>query len=319
MSESRAGLGEIAFCDKETLATTPNDAIAMGIRSTAKFDSEPFKTVQLYRSSQGPNLVNRKFNAAETYQPTMFMLKKFIEWAMDGADVQILSTKQDGGSRNVFKFIGDNRLGIDFEYGITQDKRYLKPILEGAAEVGTHKAFIDSADSESAVDLGFTNEGKDEDAYKFPWFLAIEVPNATELVDKFSFVSRQFIIKTPQNKKLQYNRSKSDYINFMLEVAIEAKVSIAEVVAILNKGWSPSILLKEKNDAAGTTYDAFDLAAGYLTMPHPVEEYGDENRIITVKWEGDVPINNISFEFGTGKGGTAEDTTGTTGGTLKVT
>lgn len=319
MSESRAGLGEIAFCDLGTLATTPNDAVAMGIRSAAKIESEPFNTVQLYRSSQGPNLVNRKFNAAETYQPTMFMLKKFIEWAKDGADVQILTTKQDGGSQNVFKFIGDNRLGIDFEYGITQDKRYLKPILEGAAEVGTHKTFIDGADSETAVDLSFTNEGKDEAAYKFPWFLAIEVPKTTALVDKFSFTSRQLIIKTPQNKKMQYNRSKSDYINIMLEVAIEAKVSIAEVVAILNKAWSPSILLKEKNQADGSTYDAFDIAANYLTMPHPVEEYGDENRIITVKWEGDVPINNIAFEFGSGKGGSAEDSTGTTGGTLKVT
>jgi hypothetical protein len=313
---AQRGLGEIGFCDKGTLSSTKTDPIAMGIRSNAKIEIADYNSVPLYRAQEGRNLVNRKITDLETFQPTMFMLKKFIEWSKAGCDIQAIAKKQSSsvGSEDVFPFIGNNILGVEFEYVISHEKRSLKAIPEGAIEYEDHLTFMDAADSVAAVDLGFSDEGRDEAKYKHPWFFAIEVPDGTDLSNRFNTKSRILTIKSKQNKTA-YNLNESHYLEFMLDVIIESP-SIAEVVAILNKAMSPSILLKEKNNSAGTLYDAFSFAAGKLTQKIDPLIIGDEQREVTVKYKGEVAINDIAFAFGAGNGGDVADTTGLKGGTL---
>ncbi|WP_148267670.1 hypothetical protein [Ignavibacterium album] len=43
----------------------------------------------------------------------------------------------------------------------------------------------------------------------------------------------------------------------------------------------------------------------------------DEERTLKIVLEGRVPIYAVSFLYGTGNGGSAADTRGTTGGTIK--
>lgn len=314
------GLGEIALCDIGTLASTPNDAVAMGIRSKAKLIAAD-APVELYRGQEGRNLVGRRIDDLETNQPTMFMLKKVIEWSRDHCDIQALSLPQSivAGSEDVFKFIGNNRLGIDFEYMITQDKRTLKIMPRGQIEYEDHITFIDAADSDSAVDLGFSNEGRDKAKYKHPWFLAVESPKATDLFTRFNYKSREFMIKSV-SEALAYDIPKAHYVEFTGSFVIE-DASISEVVAIMNKDNSPSFLLKEKNNAAGTLYEAFDIAAGFLTMKVDPLTLGDDQRDVTVKFKGEIPLNKVlnGFAFGDGKGGETVDTIGTTGGTIAIT
>lgn len=316
------GLGEIGFCDKGTLSTSATDAFVMGFRADeGKLESNE-ESVSLYRAMEGRNLVNRKITGLKTHQPSMWMLKKIIQYAKEQCDIQLITVPQSGSadSEDVFPFVGNNILGVDFEFLIGNEERSLMIMPEGQIEYEDHLTFLDAADTNAIVDLGFTKEGKDDDKYKHPWFLSIQAPNGVDLGTRFNLKNRKCSIK-PVVERLQYNIPKSHFIEFMLEVIIE-DASVAEVVTIMNKAMSPSLLLKEKNNSAGTEYDAFDIGAGWLTQKLENHIIGDKQRDVKAVYKGQLPIYKVlgGFTFGDGEGGAVADADGTggTGGTLTI-
>ncbi len=318
---STYGLGEVGFCDKGTLSTTKTDAFVLGYRSEAKLECNE-ESVSLYRGMEGRNLVNRKITGLKTFQPSMFMLKKVIQYAKEQCDIQAVTVPQSASadSEDVFQFTGNNILGIDFEYLISHQERSLMIAPEGQIEYEDHLTFMDAADSAAVADLGFTNEGKDDDKYKHPWFLSIQAPNGTNLGDRFNIKERKLSIK-PVVERLQYNIPKSHFVEFLLEVLLE-NTSVAEVVTLMGKDMSPSILLKEKNNAAGTYYDGFDIDAGWLSQKITNHSIGDKQRDVKVQYKGQIPLYKVlgGFAFGDTNGGSAADTDGKegTGGTLTI-
>lgn len=311
---SVAGLTEIGFCDAGTLETTKTNAAAMGIRNATELQITPFNQIEAYRNQKLRNMLNFKWEG-ESYQPTMSFLEKVLNWIRNGVDVQIKSVKQTpaAASENIFKFTGNNKLGLNFEYVIDSKKRFIKPILEGAMDFEDAKAFLDTADSESAVDLGFTLEGKDYSLRKAPYFLAIQVPKTVDLVSKYNVVERSFMLKG-KGKKLERNIDKVDYITATLSVTMET-ASISDMITILAKNESPSFLLKEKNN--GDFYDGFDIKEGMLTQSEDFK-IGDNNRTLSVTYEGDIPVNYFALQLGLSNGSDESDTEGITGGTLVV-
>lgn len=57
---SAAGLKQIVMCDKGSLATTPVDPIALGIRKDAVLTINHFKQVEDYRKRKLRNYLNFK-------------------------------------------------------------------------------------------------------------------------------------------------------------------------------------------------------------------------------------------------------------------
>ncbi|MDD4291993.1 MAG: hypothetical protein PHX51_07160 [Clostridia bacterium] len=314
MSTSRAGLKQIGFCDAGTLATTKTNPLAIGLRNAASMEITNFKQIKDYLERNFRNMKNFKVDA-ESLQPTIQMLKLMISWLNLGCDAQVITRPQaSGGAGDVYKFIGDNKAGLDFEYLINADKRSMKATLELAMEYVLAQTFIDSADSETAVVLtDITGEGADFTRFKSPYFVSFESPKTTALFSKADLVERSLTIKT-KNKKDLYNKSIVDFLT--VELMIKARdASVAKQIVAMGKDQSPSVYVKEMN--TGAYYDAFDFAAGVLTLE---EEYkdGDDDRTLQYKFTGNIHIYDITFELGDTHGGAVSDTIGSTGGTMKA-
>ncbi len=301
---SRAGLGQIAACDLGTLATTPVDPLAMGIRMGAPFKTSAFKPIKDYLNRGWRNMVN--FNVgAESMQATMFMLKKMHDWLNMNCDLQVLTNIQSaGGNPDCFKFIGNSIAGLDYELMISSDKRTLKPTWEIALPFDDAKTLIDSADSETPVSLtGITGKGEDQTLLRKPFFVSFEFPKATTVLTRDEIMERSISIKTKNTKSNENNMSIVDYISFEIMMKFR-NASVAKKVEIMAKDNAPSLYLKEMN--APTFFDAFDFAAGVLTLDDEWD-IDDQTRSQTLKFVADVYLYDISFQFGTTYGGDASD------------
>lgn len=311
MANSRPGHSEIALCDAGTLATTPVDPIALGIRGAAEMKRSNYKPISDYLNRKWRNMTNLMFTG-ESHQSTMFFISKLMEWINMGCDAQVITNIQAaGGNPDVYKFIGARKAGLDFEIMISSDKRIIKPTLEVALPYTDAQAFVDGADSESAVDLGFSQGGYNEAYFRRPYFVAFEAPQATALLTRNEIVSRSYSFKTKGKKSEEDNTSIVDYISVELMIGFR-NASVAQQVIIMAKDNAPSIKLKEMN--IGSYYDQFLFSAGILTLD---DEYSnkDDERIQTLKFVGDVFIHDITFNFGATYGGGVSDG-GTDGGTM---
>ncbi|HEX3075149.1 MAG TPA: hypothetical protein VHP30_16155 [Ignavibacteriales bacterium] len=308
---SNPGLGRILFCDINTLsAATPENPIALGFRGEAKLDVTPFKTVKEQGGGELPNMRNFKFEA-ESYQPTMKMLSSMIGWLNLNCDTEVCTSKQPGAApkADVYKFMGDNRLGLGFEYTISGDKRSLKVMCEGALEEDKAKTFIDSADSVTPATVTLTNaEGNDFALYRAPYFLMLEYdalqqgetdPNDKKIViDSRDIISRAFTIKTISTKDI-YNSDIVNKLEFNLEI-VARSASVGTILKNLGKNRAAALTMKEKNK--DNFYDAFQFADGVLIR---ADEYtvGDKERQAKISFKREVSVYDVTFQFGAEKGG----------------
>lgn len=312
MAYSAAGLKQIVLCDKGTLATSPTNPIALGIRKDATLTINPFKQVEDYRKRKLRNMLNFNFSG-ESMQPTVFTFKKLIDWINGNVDMQIVTQNQSSSTKDVFKFNAGKELGIDFDWTYNQDGRSCKLTIERAFPFANANTLIDSADSETAVSFsGITDDGTDLTLYRGSSAEKFEKPASTSLGAVNLVTVRSLNIKT-ENKKSIDNMSLIDNLMITLEMT-GREAAIADFVTRLGKGQLDSVVFQEKNGAS--TYDKFDFNSLVLGQ---TDEFviNDEERTLKIVLEGRVPIYAVSFEYGTGKGGGAADTIGTTGGTIK--
>lgn len=315
MAISKAGLKQIVACDKGTLATTPVDPIAMGIRKSAVMKRSHYKPLKDYLDGQFRNMMN--FNIQnETMQATMFMLSKMIEWVDGNMDLQVLTVPQaSGGGGDCYKFNAGNEVGLDFEYMINSDGRTIKPTFEVALPWATGQALVDAADS--ATPAAFSTilhpRGEDEALLRKPFFVSFEAPAATSVLTRNEIVSRSYSIKTKSKKLEESNMTTVDYLIFELMLKFR-NASVANQIVMLNKDQMPSITLREQNN--GAFYDEWQFDAGVLTLNDEFED-SDEDRAITLKFQRNIFLYDIAFEFGAAYGGDVTDG-GTKGGTMMV-
>ncbi len=313
---SRVGIKQIILCDLGTLSTVPANVIAMGLRNGCSMDITPFKTVKDYRNRELPNMDNLKIEA-ESFQPSLRMLKKLIDFANHNCDAQVTTVRQNSSSssNDVYRLTGDNSPGIDFELNYSTDKRSIKVIMERAYPKEVMDSMLNVIETQSAITIPDlpNEEGIDYAKYRMPYTLSVESPIASQICSGFDFDSRKLTIKT-KGKKSAFNSSFIDYVNVSIEL-VTRDSSIAKIIDQRNKGVSPSFYWKESN--GGTYYDAFQFSAGVLAQKSELKN-SDEERTIRIVYEADIPVYDILFEFGAGKGGDELDTDGIKGGTLKV-
>lgn len=312
MTISVAGLQQILFCDAGTLGTTNTNAFAIGLRGAGSLDITPHKTTKDYRQRPLRNMMNHKVDV-EGLEPTIKMLKGIHNYLNGKADVQVLTNPQDSGDPYVFKYTGTNGIGIGYEYSITPDKRSLKFALERAFSHSVNKTFIDAADDPTNIVTvaGITGEGTDMTKYYEPNFLKFESPIGAALVDPREIVDRSLILKT-EGKKLIDNEDCADYVMATLSIT-GRNATITNILNILNKNMSPSILWRE--GTFDTFYEDFEFAAGCLTLSPEVKN-SDDDFYTKITFEGRVPIKKVTFFTGAAYGGDAADN-GTKGGTVK--
>lgn len=312
---AKAGLGLIGLCDKGTLATTKTHAIGMGLKIGSSVKWNSYKDNE---TAYKQKLINKK-NArveSESFQATMKMLSSLLIFAGSGCDAQIITSKQVSGAANgyVYKFAGDNALGLDFEGEISAAKRAMKIILESAFDQDTALSLIDAADSDTPVDMGFTNDqGIDYTLQRAPYFLSLHSPDLTSLVDKYSIIDRKLTFKT-EGSKNEYNQTNIDFINWTLEITVRTN-SVADQITFMNKARGLDVVMKEKT--SGAYYDCFNFGENVLTKTDEAT-IDDKQNIFKMIYGASIPLFDHVVEFGTGKGGAVDDTTGTTGGTILI-
>lgn len=312
MPYAAAGLKQIVMCNKGTLATTPVDPIALGIRKDAVLTINHFKQVEDYRKRKLRNMLNFKLEG-ETMQPTIFTFKKLIDWLNGNVDLQVVTQNQSTSAKDVWKFNAGKELGIDFDWTYNQDGRSCKITFERAFPYSDAVTFIDAADSTTAVTFaGITDDGTDLTLYRGASPDKFEKPAATSLGSSSLATVRSMNIKTESKKSID-NLSLVDNLMITLEMT-GREAAISDFVTRLNKGMLDGVVFQEKN--SGAYYDKFDFNANVLSQ---TDEFviNDEERTLKIVLEGRIPIYAVSFLYGTANGGDAADTKGTTGGTVK--
>jgi len=312
MAYAAAGLKQIVMCNKGTLATTPVDPIALGIRKDAVLTINHFKQVEDYRKRKLRNMLNFKLEG-ETMQPTIFTFKKLIDWLNGNVDLQVVTQNQSTSAKDVWKFNAGKELGIDFDWTYNQDGRSCKITFERAFPYSDAVTFIDAADSTTAVTFaGITDDGTDLTLYRGSSPDKFEKPAATSLGSSSLATVRSMNIKTESKKSID-NLSLVDNLMITLEMT-GREAAISDFVTRLNKGMLDGVVFQEKN--SGAYYDKFDFNAKVLSQ---TDEFviNDEERTLKIVLEGRIPIYAVSFLYGTGNGGDAADIKGTTGGTVK--
>lgn len=312
MPYAAAGLKQIVMCNKGTLATTPVDPIALGIRKDAVLTINHFKQVEDYRKRKLRNMLNFKLEG-ESMQPTVFTFKKLIDWLNGNVDLQVVTQNQSSSANDVWKFNAGKELGIDFDWTYNQDGRSCKITFERAFPYSDAVTIVDEADNTTPVSFtGITDDGTDLTLYRGAFPDRFEKPGGVTLGSNSLFTVRSTNIKT-ENKKSIDNLSLVDNLMITLELA-GREAAITDFVTRLNKNQLDRVVVQEKN--SGSNYDRFDFNANVLSQ---TDEFviNDEERILKIVLEGRVPIYSVTFLYGSGNGGDVSDTKGTTGGTIK--
>lgn len=314
---AQAGLKQLVFCDKGTLSGTPGNAITVGDRLEASHAITPFRTVTEYRGGKLPNMRNHKMEA-ESLQPTMKMVEILTGFTDLNCDMQFVTTPQRSTSPKHDTFIyntNTTRLGLDYELKISDEKRSMKIIAEGALSETDSLNLVDAADSTEPFAIsGLPNmEGIDFTQYRRYNMLATEVPKSVPLMPVRDVDAFELMMKTVGQKSKIYNYTIVDYIEFIIKISTR-KASVSKMVEIANKGISPSLLTKQGNNNA--YFDAFDFAAGVLIQSDEYENK-DDSRLITLEFSRKVPKYDLTFETGVAAGGASDDK-GLNGGTCKI-
>lgn len=321
MVKGVVGIKQILACDVGTLSGgSPNGAVALGFAKGKELKISDHKTDKAWPNIPLRNMKNLAVQG-ESFQPTIYAIKKTLDFLNGGCDTQIVTPNQtmDSGSDDVAKFIGNYLLGLMFEWIIANDKRSLKWMFERAMEYENYQTFIDTWDSETAVSVtGVTDtdiEGKNYSYRRSPKYLAIESPVGESLfLNNYERIERKIVLKSKETQKNDNNQSIVDFVTISIELAGRGK-QVADLVTLAGKAETPSVLIKEGN--AGSLYDAISIPAFKVGI---TDEFtiGDDKRESRIKLEGDIPITEIGFAYGTANGGNSTDTTGLTGGKITL-
>jgi hypothetical protein len=315
MSSGRAGIQRIALCDLGTLGTTPANAEFFGFGGEKKINITPFKQTDIYPEKKGRNMENHNITG-DSEQATMKMMKNMISFLNFNCDAEVVTAKQSSAanSEEVYKYAGNDCMGLMWKYESNRDKQILTPTLDRAFDYEYSKTLKDAAATATpATFTGITDPGgRDISLRQSPNKLVLQ-SGGSDIFTEMGINSRSMIIETIEASRNQYNAPQVDLLKILIEI-IANESQVAKIVSLMAKNNTTNILWKETT--TGLLYKAFDFNTNILFQTEE-EPLGDKERNIKLVYQGAEWIHNITFEFGTGKGGSAEDTVGTTGGTMK--
>jgi hypothetical protein len=310
---SKGGFSQIVLMDKGTLDTSPTNPIAFGITRNSELIVSPiaFKSTKIEHKDWEISNFDNFALKGESIQPSIFMFKKLLDWVNGNCDAQIVSKKQGSAatSTDVFLFDDGRELGIDFRFIVSDEVRYCGIDLERAFPKGVFDTIIAAALTDTAIVI---SEGDDFDKVRTPYPLTTDSPSATALFT--TYTKRMLTIESKMKRKDINNISLIDDFKITLEIEGE-EASIAQFIAQRAKGLSSDVVFTEGN--AGAYFDKWVFNDNVLVQ-NSIYTINEKERIMNVKYVGTVPKEAFAFGYGTSNGGAANDSTGTTGGTVTV-
>lgn len=311
---AKVGIDKVVFAKRGTALTTPVDYFALGLVNSATLDFEHFEPIEDWAKRKFRNMLKAKFSG-KTIQPDMLMLKKIIGTYLSdyGADVEITATPQTSGqaaSGGIFQFFGNNFMGIDFNWIMSNKERTLEVIGELALEYPNMQALIDASDSNTAINwAGITNNGIDVTRQKFPY---LDFPDSLMSgFGKEEVVEYSLSIKVVGDRSL-YERLQADYLDINVEFVLKS-AAVPDLVTMLNYSQMPAFSFKQFNNA--TNFEKFIFNSNTLTCTHAFH-IGTDKRTAKVMFNGYVPLSKVSFDLGATAGGDAGQTG--VGGTMTI-
>lgn len=299
------GIRQALFCTKGTLATTPTYSIAMGLGDDCSLEM-PEQPIKGYQDEDLPNEMNFKAGF-KTYQPTVTKLANlFLVHAITGGmDAQLVGEKYFTDTYSgVYNFNGPNFMGIDFELVESMKARYLQLTGEVSLPIENALALIQSSIVNTPKDLNtlsLGHRGKNIADYKHPFFGKAESPSGTLLCNGEEIVDRTLTIKSEGNK-LQYNRTRINWVRVTLEITIDKSKSY-QLVEYLVKDRNASVVLEEKDSAS--VVERWSFGAGVLYRKHEMSIAKDDANI-KLSFEKKLPLFDFAFNTGTNSISVAE-------------
>ncbi|HOV99284.1 MAG TPA: hypothetical protein PK595_06910 [Bacteroidota bacterium] len=309
---SIAGIKQLLLCKKGTLLTDVTDEQLLGIRKDASLSITDFDTIEDFRGRKLHNKINFKAEA-ETFQPTMYLLNMLQQWVNGEVDVEIITEQQPGGGIECYQFEGEtNPLGIEFEFLYTDKSRSCKLTLERALPYATGIAMLNAASSTSPV-YSNPQTGENPSLYRMP-LLGAWVSNGDPIYDPMMIQQRSLSIKTNSGKKTADNMSIVDRLIFKLEIT-GYDAALEKILGNFSSPWLSGLFYQEMN--SDSTYDGFQFGSNVL---HKTKEItiDKEQRIMKLTFEGSAALSELQFDIDAEHGASADDTDGTTGGTMNI-
>lgn len=208
-----------------------------------------------------------------------------------GVDCEFVTQKSGTDSYDgIYKFDGDNYLGLNFEYEISNEKRGAKVTLGGNIPVSDFQAIQTASQSNTFMDLSIPlNENPVAQFYP-PHLGHIKYSDTdTDLCDRSEIKSHKLVIKTAGTEN---EMAKMKVDSFDISFELVTKNASKANVKNFNDIWpnSPSLWYRELNPEGHFEDHKFE--EGVLTLTN-VAEFGDKERFMTLTFKGKVFVNDI--------------------------
>ncbi len=291
MAIAKAGIRRIALWDK---ANTEAGIIVLTMRQAGKLTITDKEDIKDFRNRVLPDMINFKIEAVsyDIGRPLLYYL--LVHAKADGVSTEVITRKISTGVYDgIFSFAGDNFLGLDFEYTMSQKERSAKIMLEATYERDIALAILNDAyGNNTPNDLnGFDEVSFLTDYYRPAYFSYCKYGSSdTVLFTKDQIVSRKLTVKSKGNKTV-YDRTIVNMLDVLFEVEL-AKSEIGDIKTFFESiPVAPKLSLQEKDPAGKSELHVFK--EGVLSLSRETN-IADDSRTIKLKFQGDVPIDCVS-------------------------
>lgn len=253
------GIRQAFACQKNSLGNSHQYPVFMGIGDQGKLEISD-AIVKGYNEEDLPQYVNHKASW-RSFQISLFDLAylQLIYAAQDGADVEIVTEKIGTAYSGVWKFAGGNKfMGVDWTYMESMKERYIEFIGEVALPLEDHKTLLQAAVTNLPTNIpaafpGKTDRGRSEALYQTPFFGSVNSPAGSVICNDFELVDYKHIIKTV-TEKIAYNRSKTNWLQIMVELTIN-RTQAWQLLDYFNRKRDAAVVLVTKyKDGSSITY-----------------------------------------------------------------
>ena len=291
------GIRQAFCCDRNSLPTTPIYIVPQGLGDEGKLEILE-NHISGNNDEYFPSETNFKVSW-KTFQMDMYILGRLIFFGqIRGADFEVTTEKTGLTYAGCYKFTGEKFLGIDWTWLESKAERSCEVIGEAAYPDDEAKVLIQSAivnTPTNLVPLGFLQKGKFTGNLVKPYFGHAKSPAGVILCNGEEIVDRKLTIK-PVTAKINYNRSKTNYININLELTIDQTKS-QDLLNYLNKSRLAYVELFEKfGVSSGYTYKFHD---GVLWRKHS-QTVGKSEGNVKLSFNRNVTSSDVVVDGATG-------------------
>jgi len=289
---SKSGIKVIYLTERGKLFTAPVYELRAGLRDKAELIiNDSFNAAKTVRGVHLPTMIDFKLSS-KTFQAGFDNLKSMLYYvSAGGCEGQIIAHPQssDPKSGGVFNFAGDNFLGSNFKFMLSNKERSLAFDLEMATDIDEGKDIISQSLTNAILEEAVS--GIDKTKFIAPQFSALTF-NSSNVFAKDELLEWSIAIDTKETEKTVYNRSKVDYVKLSI-TAKGSDATITNIVSKLNNNSLSQLVFTSK--VSSSINDVITINPNAIAQQEDIT-IGDDSRNMAVKWEAEIPLGLISID-----------------------